>query len=280
MKATEACTSRTTMTATATGTDQNGLCLSNPGLEDIPQENCLLAAGMAYLGRSSTTAGGVTSKAWRSLTQNLPRRWINDRVEVIYFPQAMHTKLRVDDKAYGFFTHTDRQHMTRMSSLNRQAIRNGKASEALSAGPQIRFQLRVSEQEMQELRQFIEAEKFGRFHCAASVCHALTLNTNMSIPVPARLSPALNAVYLAAARVVPGSRVTGIRILRPSDNRATGPAMYFEVGVGAYALLIGTVVGVDFDSRSLPASRVLNTEPVDTPLPTPTPPYRNSSGRL
>lgn len=149
--------------------------------------------------------------------------WIDDQVEIIYFDRSHHTKIRIGDDVWGNECprNTCAHHSFEMIE---NAVRSSRSHNA-----QMRFRIRVTQDEMIALREFIENGRFRNgLNCTHSVCEAINQETGAYIPLPFALSPALNAYYLTMATHLRGSRVLGVQIINPNNLPSYFPSHLFR----------------------------------------------------
>lgn len=134
--------------------------------------------------------------------------WTDDTVEVVYFPGRQHMKLVIGDTAYGNECPHNTCARTSVAALNRLS------RSTLTGGPQFRFKIRVREDEVPKMLEFINSGRFAqRIDCAHSVCSTLNETTGMWVPFPVSVSPFSTAINLSVQRILPGTRVIGMKFL-------------------------------------------------------------------
>jgi hypothetical protein len=162
-----------------------------------------------------------------------PREYIDDRVEVICYPFAGHVKVRVDDLVYGNECPNDRCAVHTIEAIDRLGASH------LASGPEMRMRIRVTPKELADIRDFIATDQFGEgLNCAHSVCRLLNQHTGAWVPYPFQLGPLMTAVTLATERMVPGSRVVGMRLI----PRVPKPLPTVMVFVEMYAVVTAVSV--------------------------------------
>ncbi len=161
--------------------------------------------------------------------------WVNDQVEIIYFPQELHTKLRIGDTVYAK-TMSKRDEVLPDKLLSRLG--------RMANGAQIRFALKVTPQELTKLQSYIDSGMFTKaITCTHAACKTLNKNTGIWMPTPLNLLPATNAIFLALNRIVPGGRVTSIKITGATSEKIQGigaTSIYGISEAGAY-LIVSTI---------------------------------------
>ena len=136
------------------------------------------------------------------------RVYVDDQVEVIYFPTRQHIKIAIGDTAFGNECPDDYCVRTSMQAINRLT------TSSLAGGPQYRIKIKVTQNELDDMLRFVENGTFAkRLTCAHSVCSTLNRNTTLWAPFPVSISPAASAIYLSLLRLIPGSRVIGVRFI-------------------------------------------------------------------
>lgn len=142
----------------------------------------------------------------KKFVRNAPS--IADAVDIIYFPDTLSTKLRVDEFVYSVKDFTGELYK------DKDAAHRRLARERLDR-TQIRFAIRVDQEEIKKLREYLESGKspFLQLSCTHVACSILKENTGVRIPAPFNLGPTLNAAYLAINRLVPGGRVQSIELV-------------------------------------------------------------------
>ncbi len=133
-----------------------------------------------------------------------PQDWSNEKVEIIYFPSGIHTKLRIGEDVYGNECPDGSCVHHRFDALDRL--------KGMGGGVQIRFGFKATQEDVANLRKFISDKKFGEksITCTHSACAALNKSTGIKIPIPFNISPFSNAAFLAASRFLPGTRIDEI----------------------------------------------------------------------
>ncbi len=138
--------------------------------------------------------------------------WSSDDIEIIFFPSAHHTKLRVGDFIYGNECPGNR--------CTESSLRKMDWLGSLGSGVQFRFKIKISKSEFQEIQNYIEQGKFGSWFdltCTHSACKAVTKNSQTWIPAPFNLLPTTNALFLLTSVAIPNSRVESFRIYKPRN---------------------------------------------------------------
>lgn len=187
---------------------------------------------------SSPSQAGVwnaCSMAFRGLPAE--QNWAKEDVEIISFPGAHHTKLRVGDKVYANTSAICEKGNCEL--ISSEAL-DRLAKNKLSKGVQVRYSVRVSEPELQELKKYLAEGKFADgITCTHSVCRSLSKTTGLVVPLPANVFPILNTLYLTMARAYPRGRIREIRMIFPKEAGQT------QLGAAAYnGLMEVAVIGL------------------------------------
>lgn len=182
-------------------------CVAAPDIKTIEEESCALALTLASIGWRSMAPNGVIATRLEWLMKDKMPVWVKDKVEIIFFPSSHHTKLRIGDFTYGNECPGGRCVIIPADKIDQTAM------SFLAKGRQIRFKVKVTEDELARLEKYVEDGRFGfGFSCSHDACKALTETTGLIAPLPLTLGPFTNALYLSALRAVPGSRITKIEI--------------------------------------------------------------------
>ena len=80
--------------------------------------------------------------------------WSSEKVEILWFPASRHTKLRIGDQVIADHCPTDRCVITTMEKMDK--------SIGLGGGPRMHFAIRLEENELEALTEYINSGDFGR----------------------------------------------------------------------------------------------------------------------
>lgn len=134
--------------------------------------------------------------------------WVHDQVEIVYLPDSLNTKIKVGDKVYSTFELT-----SGIRAKSDEALRELGEKDAFNT--QVRFGISVKKSELAALEEFF-ADEGGpvlQITCTHVACSGFQEKTGMKIPLPFRVSPTINALYLAANAYMPGTRVHSIEVI-------------------------------------------------------------------
>ncbi|MEW6057839.1 MAG: hypothetical protein AB1540_14620 [Bdellovibrionota bacterium] len=165
---------------------------------------------------SLEAADGCLSRVIRPLIGSQATEYINDSVELIWYPRAgyvllSHYELGIDGKLYSALMGLEKK--TTIEVATRAAKSGGKGF--------FRFKLRVTADELDRLKNYVDSNlNKPRFQmCVGGVCKVITKNTRAVIPFPFSKVPTLNAIYLTVAHKLGYSRIVGIEYVGKSAIR-------------------------------------------------------------
>jgi hypothetical protein len=131
-------------------------------------------------------------KHWAQVLGGQKVELVDGRVSVVHYPNNWHTEIVVDGVAYnpdgGFLTSRD------FAVLQRAALAGHEAF--------IRYSLRVTSEEAQDIKRFIETSTNTRYNCVNGTCAAINKNTGIVIPFPLNQLASNNALYLALSKTL------------------------------------------------------------------------------
>jgi len=161
-----------------------------------------------------------------------PSEWLDDKVQVVYFPTARHMKLRVDELVYANVCPDSRCEILPLATLDR-------LSSSLSSGPRFTINIRVTKNELNALKEYVEQGRFGNaIDCSHSVCRALNKTTGAWVPMPLSLSPAAAALTLTFSKYFNNSRVVWFNL---KMRKGEGPDALTEVVLESAVVALGGV---------------------------------------
>jgi len=174
------------------------------------------------------------SNACKSLMQKqngVKTEWVNNNVAIIHFPAAWHTEVMVNGMLYNPFGNYYREFESlealKKSAMNRKAI--------------IKFGIKVNNEELKKIEDFIKNNKTFFQSCVGGACRAINENTSMTIPFPFSQLPVFNLIYLTLLKIsgLDFKRIESIEYIGRKEQLASLPLSFaMEGAVIASGILI------------------------------------------
>lgn len=161
--------------------------------------------------------------------------WLDDQVAILYFPNEWHAELVVEGKMYNrSFKNFGR---TRSFEAARRSANRGYEGF-------IAFYIRVNDDELKELKNYLLTHPGGSLSCMYGACKPVTKTTGLNIPDPIALLPLTTSIYLGLNKFLKGDlgRVQKIEFVAKNiKSFKFGGAIAAEL---AAALSIGSTVTI------------------------------------
>jgi hypothetical protein len=152
--------------------------------------------------------------------------YLSDKVSIVYFPG--HTEILVNGTLY---------------NPNLGYRKNGGEESLYMRGSTFaRFKIRVTEEELRDMVEYVERYTRTMETCVSGACRPVTKFTGLPIPPPFNTVPVLNAAYLGFLKT------TGLHMGRIEKIELQGPikkwAAFDSAPLVALAILITTVITI------------------------------------
>lgn len=122
--------------------------------------------------------------------------WLDDQVAILFYPNQWHAELVVDGKMYN---------RSIMGFGRTRSFEAAKKSANQGYDGFIAFYIRVNEDELNDLKNYLLAHPGGSLSCMYGACKPLKMTTGLKIPEPITLLPLTTSIYLGIKKFFEGT---------------------------------------------------------------------------